>query len=184
MPQKIENARERLLEKGKALLTDSSNTDGDLNIRDLTAACGMSPGTFYHYFKNKDDLERQILKRDWIQLLDSLEPVLYGKGHLYDKVRALYEKIDVFYSTYHYSVILRLDATEENLANWKENMDKVYAYVQSFLAFEVEKGELCLSADLDSAAYLLVQLMIATSRHPAMTFDQLWSCMNFRDASD
>ena len=59
MSRRINNARPALMQQGRLFLMN--NQDGRLgkfNLRELTAQCGMASGTFYRYFKSKDDLIR------------------------------------------------------------------------------------------------------------------------------
>ena len=76
MSQKIENAKQALTEQCRQFLLN--NRDGSLgkfNVRELTAQCGMATGTFYHYFKNKDELVVQILGSDWDDIIADIKPV-------------------------------------------------------------------------------------------------------------
>ena len=71
MAVKLENARESLMECGKDfLLQNRDGKAGKINVRDLTARCGMALGTFYHYFDSKDDLVRQIMNAYTIKPID------------------------------------------------------------------------------------------------------------------
>ena len=72
-------AKEKLLNAAQKLISEKGYDK--ISISDITDACGMSAGNFYHYFKSKEDLiiavERDLYDRN-------LEDVrkLYGKGIL------------------------------------------------------------------------------------------------------
>ena len=184
MPQKIANAREKLMQRGKIfLLQNADGKQGKLSIRNLTAECGIALGTFYHYFSSKDDLVRQILWEDWQHVLGAIDESLRCGGTLYEKVHCLYDQLDGFEQTYRCSALALFSPTRENIDFREENLRLLYERVQVFLREEVEHGELKLYAETTSAAYLLVQLFLATSRNRDMDFDELWKCMNFQDGT-
>jgi len=184
MSQKIENAREKLMMSGRNfLLRNRDGKNGKFSVRDLTTECDMALGTFYRYFQSKDDLVRQILSEEWDKMIDSLDPIMQSDTTLFEKVRGIYEQIDEFESNYRFSTMGLLNSSAESLSFREQNMRKMYDKIEAFLQREIDCGRLVLSADLKSASYLLVQLFISTGRNPAMSFEDLWACMTFRDTS-
>ena len=184
MSQKIENAREKLMTSGRNfLLRNRDGKNGKFSVRDLTTECDMALGTFYRYFQSKDDLVRQILSEEWDKMIDSLDPIMQSDTTLFEKVRGIYEQIDEFESNYRFSAMGLLNSSAESLSFREQNMRKMYDKIEAFLQQEIDCGRLVLSADLKSASYLLVQLFISTGRNPAMSFEDLWACMTFRDTS-
>ncbi|MFH5911664.1 TetR/AcrR family transcriptional regulator [Clostridium perfringens] len=67
MPKIIKNVKEDLLTEGKKQLL--SNGYLNLNIRNITKECNIGTGTFYNYFKNKEQLVIDILSNDWTSIL-------------------------------------------------------------------------------------------------------------------
>ena len=184
MSQKIDNAKETLMEQCRLfLLQNHDGRCGRFNVRDLTARCGMASGTFYHYFKSKDELVLLVMERDWSAIIDEIEPIAGQNCSLRDKVKAIYEKINGFERRYYFSAMRLLSQTPENLARRQENERRMYDLIQNFLRAETERGELAFSGDYEIAAYLLIQLFLAAGRNPGMDFDKLWECMNFIDTS-
>ena len=184
MAQRIENARQKLMERGRiCLLGTETGQYGRLGIRELTADCGIALGTFYRYFKSKDDLVLQILKEDWDKMLARLDELMLADLSLYEKIRGMYEVVSDYERGYRYSAMQLFSANEENLAFREENMLRLYERIKALLKSEIDRGSLVLTADLDSAAYLLVELIIATAKNPRMDFDDLWRCMIFQDNS-
>ena len=55
----------------------------------------------------------------------------------------------------------------------KDLQDKI----SDFLSAEIDRNELQLSAKIDAASYLLIQLISAAARNPALSFNDLWQCM-------
>jgi AcrR family transcriptional regulator len=68
-----ERTRQRLLEAGAAVLPERGYHD--TRVDDLVEAAGVSHGTFYRYFENKDDLFRVLAEQastEMVALLDEL----------------------------------------------------------------------------------------------------------------
>ena len=63
MTKRQENAlktRQKIIDAAKALL--SKNVFDDLNVDEITRACGVAKGTFYTYFKHKEDVVFEICR--------------------------------------------------------------------------------------------------------------------------
>jgi Transcriptional regulator len=184
MSRKITNAKEFLMERCRQfLLNNRDGLNGRLDVRELTAQCGMAAGTFYHYFRSKDDLVMQVMGRDWQEMLDAIDAEMGRTIPLYDKVRGIYELIAAFGDNYRHSAMELLGSKPENYDFQRREMKRLYDRMAAFLQEEKDRGSLSLGARADSAAYLLVQLFIAAGRNPEMNFDELWGCMNFQDIS-
>ncbi|MCI2048323.1 MAG: TetR/AcrR family transcriptional regulator [Lachnospiraceae bacterium] len=184
MAQKLENARGSLMKYGKNfLLQNRDGLAGRFNVRDLTSGCGMALGTFYRYFDSKDDLVRQIMMEDWMKIMRSIDSEIQSSRSLYEKLKFIYVQICNFEQVYRYSAMNLLSQTEENRVFKEKCLEDLQNKVADFLTAEIDRNELQLTAKTDAAAYLLIQLISATARNPALSFDDLWQCMNFRDIS-
>ncbi|HRF98628.1 MAG TPA: helix-turn-helix domain-containing protein, partial [Aggregatilineales bacterium] len=64
--QILEAARQIFAEKGLS----------DARMEDIASACGLSKGTVYLYYKNKDDLIEGLLQSLFSQLLIHLQTLL------------------------------------------------------------------------------------------------------------
>jgi AcrR family transcriptional regulator len=184
MAVKLENARGSLMKYGKNfLLQNRDGLAGRFNVRDLTSGCGMALGTFYRYFDSKDDLVRQIMMEDWMKIMRSIDSEIQSSRSLYEKLKFIYVQICNFEQVYRYSAMNLLSQTEENRVFKEKCLEDLQNKVADFLTAEIDRNELQLTAKTDAAAYLLIQLISATARNPALSFDDLWQCMNFRDIS-
>jgi AcrR family transcriptional regulator len=184
MALKLENARESLMKCGKAfLLHNRDGKAGKFNIRELTVQCGMALGTFYHYFDSKDDLVRQNMLEDWLEIMEEVDSIVKSDDSFYGKLKFIYIQICDFEQTYRCSALNQLGQTAENRKFKTECMKNLQNKVSVFLTAEMERNRLQLSAKIDAAAYLLVRLIGAAARNPALSFDDLWNCMNFREIS-
>lgn len=184
MAQKIENARQKLMECGRtSLQKNECGQYGKLGIRELTTECGIALGTFYRYFSSKEDLVLQILEEDWNKVLEKIDELIRTDTTLYEKVRGIYDEISGFECSYRYSAMNLFSASTENYSFHEKNMRRLYERIETFLQEEMDRGSLVLTAGLSSASYLLVELIIATAKNPQMDFDDLWKCMTFQDNS-
>jgi hypothetical protein len=98
-------------------------------------------------------------------------------------LKFIYVQICNFEQVYRYSAMNLLSQTEENRVFKEKCLEDLQNKVADFLTAEIDRNELQLTAKTDAAAYLLIQLISATARNPALSFDDLWQCMNFRDIS-
>ncbi|MEG1060224.1 MAG: TetR/AcrR family transcriptional regulator [Oscillospiraceae bacterium] len=60
---KTDISREKLLEATAALLLESNNAD--VNMRDIARVCGVSIGSVYNYFPNKEELIIAVIEDMW-----------------------------------------------------------------------------------------------------------------------
>ena len=182
MPRKINNARSRLIVKAREFLIKNRNGEnGKLDLRTLTGDCNIALGTFYHYFGSKDDLVKQVLEEDWNSILS--DDMTFGNEEmsLHDKVRCMYDRIDEFDRNYRLSALEQLPASIENVEYRRKMSQKMVDRIALFLVKEIDSGRVKFKADVYNAAYLLMELFLATSRNPHMNFEELWECMNFQD---
>lgn len=74
MPTKKEQAaqsRQRLIDAAKELM---SQKDYDqIKITDITAAAGLSAGSFYHYFQTKSDIIYAVEREPTLKIIDDLK---------------------------------------------------------------------------------------------------------------
>lgn len=175
MRQPIENARAKLMRRGKEILTKKGYAG--LNMKELAACCQMSTGSVYSYFEGKDDLVHQIMSRDWGRVISAVRRDADAEGSLKDHMAAISRELTRFVKTYH----LTCDGTEhlslDTAQAQKKNMERMCAAVEVLLAQEQRRGEVPLSIEPKAAAYLLVHLFVAAARNQDITFDQIWACL-------
>ena len=177
MPPKIPDAREILLAGGKrALFRNGYGQYGKFSIRELAAECGMAVGTFYRYFRNKDDLARQVLETEWDEVLASLERIAVQDAPFHEKMQKMYANICEFIRNYHYCLKL-FKPTKVNTESRQRSLQKFYDRIRVFLQIAEERGEVHMQVGPDSAAFFLGQLFLVTAENPSMTFEALWNFM-------
>lgn len=179
MSHKIENARENLLSAGRrALLSEGY---GGLNIKALSAQCGMAAGTFYQYFHGKDDLVMQIVFEDFAAIPASIRGVSRSSLPLRGKFEYIYNQFLAYQRTYLSMKIGVLRFTDDYAERRAGVMKQINGAVEELLDYETERGDLELHADHAAAAYLLTHFLFSAARDAGLGFEVIWSCMNFRD---
>ena len=179
MSHRIESARENLLSYGrKALLAGGYDS---LNIKELAGQCGMATGTFYQNFHNKDDLVMQIVYENCRIIPENIRGAAANGWGLRRKLEYVYEQFRDCQKTYLSMKIgvLRLSDDYEKLRT--KVMDEINAAVEELLNDEIRRGNLELSASAATAAYLLTHFLFSIGRDADPDFNEIWTCMNFRD---
>ena len=179
MSHKIEKARENLLSYGKSALLAGGYDS--LNIKELAVQCGMATGTFYQYFHNKDDLVMQIVYESCEVIPENIRKISRNDWGLRRKLESVYDQFRAYQKTYLSMRIgvLRLSDDYEKLR--RKIMAEINAAVEELLKDEIQRGNLELNADTATAAYLLTHFLFSIGRDGDPDFDEIWSCMNFRN---
>lgn len=179
MSHKIENARENLLDKGREELIVGGYDS--LNVKALAAQCGMATGTFYQYFHNKDDLVMQIVYECCEVIPENIRGISKNGWGLRRKLKYVYDQFRVFQKNYRRMKIgvLRLSDDYEKLR--AKIMAEINAAVEELLTNEIDRGHLELKAKPATAAYLLTHFLFSIGRDADPRFEEIWTCMNFRD---
>ena len=60
-----------------------------VSVEDITNACGLAKGTFYVYFKHKEDIVREISRAPFAQMESDIQSMTDG---LLQKLRYYFEK--------------------------------------------------------------------------------------------
>jgi AcrR family transcriptional regulator len=179
MSHKIENARENLLKKGREALI--SGGYDNLNVKELASECGMATGTFYQYFHNKDDLVMQIVYECCKAIPEDIRRISGNGWGLQRKLEYVYQRFRTYQKNYLRMKIgvLRLSDDYEKLRT--KIMTEINASVEELLTDEIDRGNLKLNASPATAAYLLTHFLFSIGRDADLGFDEIWTCMNFKD---
>jgi len=86
--RKIMNKRDILLKAGERMFANYGYRD--VNISDITAQTGLGTGTFYTYFKSKEDFYHQIIDRIEQRGIRSVDKLINSFHSPLNKLKALY----------------------------------------------------------------------------------------------
>ncbi len=135
--EKAKRSRQMLLDAAARLF--SERNINEVGVREISAAAGVTTGTFYHYFESKDDiLDKLYLNRD-VQFGEALARLAgcppYTRGILdfFSEVLAAAVEQDGVDFTMHRMFQMKKHSTEEN---------RLYAGVIALLDAAVKNGEL------------------------------------------
>ncbi len=174
MPRASRDTREKILAAARRQLT--AENEGRFSMRRIAALCGVSAGTIYNHFPDKDSLMAAVMVEDWHRTLAVMdrrsrraETFIRGIAGIYNAVSdfiAQYEKIWMEYrvagnyatvhSVRHKEIITEISAYVrvllERFAQEKDlNMDRILA--ENILAAALQK-EITLETLLQLAAYI------------------------------
>ena len=175
MPDKIENAREILLARGKAMLLQDGY--GGLQVRGLTRRCGMASGTFYRYFRNKDDLVFQLMDLGWKTLFEQIRRATNSDLSLHDKLAVIFQEIGIRERTYR-AVFAKTPVVPDRFSDYYlESMTRMDRTFESILSAEAESGRLGLPVSPRKAAHIMTRFFVSACADPEIAFEDLWRLM-------
>jgi AcrR family transcriptional regulator len=71
MPKNLTNIRHEIIQTTREMILE--NGYDKLNIRDVARRCGIATGTFYNYFRSKQDIVSSLLDADWKVFRQSIQ---------------------------------------------------------------------------------------------------------------
>lgn len=136
-------SRQKLMDAAEKLITEKGyhNT----SITDITSACNMSSGNFYHYFKSKQDIISQMERAPFIELIQSMDAVrdrpVLEQLRIFLKARSelTMERYGYQFDQQWYIYHLEHPVTDDDSIN---KMDKDIIDIELLLQRGVENGEL------------------------------------------
>lgn len=170
MPKIIKNVKEDLLKEGKKQLL--SNGYLDLNIRNITKECNIGTGTFYNYFKNKEQLVIDIISNDWNTILDISNEAIKKDISFKEKIIIISNNINDFLKNH------RLIFSEMANHSSKNHyvIEPIYKILEDLINIHIEKGEIDPPIPSDKFAYFLLNNLILISMSE-LTIDDLFSML-------
>ena len=174
MPKIIENIKEQILEEGKHVLVNKNYKE--LNIRDIAKSCNIGIGTFYNYFKNKEELVNEIFMGDWIKLVKNFDKVKYSNLTFKDKLRLLYIDLDVFINNYmsiFYEIAMATGSEDHDMSH----TDLIYKVLDEVIEFERNNGTFTNALPNKTISRFIYNNLVMLSKNKYMTFDELFDSL-------
>lgn len=171
MPKIIENAREKLIQEGRRVLINSSYKN--LNIRVIVKNCNIGIGTFYNYFKNKDELVIEIFKEDWKKILRIIDEMKENDIEFKFKLEKIYIYINNFLENYM-PIFYEISTSKGDSRDKHKYVDCIYINMEELIEIEKNKGNITSNLSSYKLAYLIITNLIALSRENYMSFDELY----------
>lgn len=151
--------RKKLLAAGKKLICEKglSNTA----IEEITEAAGVSKGTFYTYFKRKEDIVSELSGESFRDILDNAKAF---QGNFYEKLTVYMENFSDYIE--HGSVQLAQEWVKNVVnPNFSDNVfdDGKLSYdlssVEEFIKTAVSEGYLKVSTPVEKISHTLIDLL-------------------------
>lgn len=74
---------------------------GKLNVRRIASKCGIAIGTFYNYYKSKQEIVEEILKTEWNMMFRRVEQGSRADMSLIERLEIIYNELSVLMSDVH-----------------------------------------------------------------------------------
>lgn len=89
MPKKIANPEELILKHASELISEEGYKN--FNIRNVAERSGLSIGTIYNYFSNKNDLIAHLIEFHWEEFYSRIDEFVNGKTDFCQAIKNLYD---------------------------------------------------------------------------------------------
>lgn len=179
MPKIINNLREKLMVKGREILIFKGYNS--LNIRDLVKECDIAIGTFYNYYKNKDEIVNAIIKADWEKIIASTATKMKNQDlNFKEKMYIMYDGVNEFLKNYldTFMVMISNGAREHRYRNDRilipyENI------LKEILVFHKNKGDISYAIEDEKLSKLILNNIIFICKDNSISFDEFYLSLNF-----
>lgn len=159
-----EETRQKIWDAGKALIAEKGYDK--VSISDITAACGVSPGNFYHYFKSKDAFFAALEQQPYQELASELKEL--PDGSLIDWLSYYIEKRFYFLhengANFTRQWIRHASETQYHDLYQEDNkIDSDIRMVEDLIEEAIKKGELVPETPAHSLAHMIVLTLFGTT---------------------
>lgn len=164
-----EETRQQILDVARSLMTSKGYTA--VGLAELVAAAGVPKGSFYYYFKSKDDFGKQLLEEYFSRYLSTMDRLLLGQGTGSERLLAYF---------HHWAntqgadlpdekcLVVKLgpevcDLSDDMRTTLKSGTDTIVERIQACVAQGLKDGSLSGSLDPHALAESLYQLWLGAS---------------------
>ncbi len=169
MPKIIPGLQEKILDNAQRLLFEEGYEV--LTVRKVATDCGIATGTFYNYYKSKDELVAHIMLRDWKQALQEMSVFAKDCHDLSRGLNGFIEIIHGFIRNYRTIWMQAVSSVSVDVGGYS------LKYRQMLIEQVCEQLNLlltvCSRADLSPISNLLAELIMAAGLHETITAEQI-----------
>lgn len=132
MPKILDVSKDKILDIAESVL----KKDGykALSIRKIAETGGMATGTFYLYFKSKDDLVAQVIVRNWIATTSEMQHAAQNSTSFEEGLVDFYDSVCRFSNSYSH-----VFAEYSKIIGSHETLTSRHLMLRSQLAAHIEK---------------------------------------------
>lgn len=172
MKTRHENTKEHLLETGRQIL--ACQGFGSVGLSTLLKAAGVPKGSFYHYFKSKEQFGEALLTSYFSQHLSEMDSIFSVQGK--DGRSLLMEYFDRWQENYGGCLVIKLGAEVADLSDamrltLKAGTDRVVSRLAVAIDAAISDGSLP-QQDSQALAANLYQLWLGAGLLSKLNRDQ------------
>lgn len=164
MPRSAKDTGERILAVTKQFITD--NPDETVSIRKIASLCGVSPGTIYNHYPDKDHLMAAVMMEDWHKVLKEMEEFSrkadsfrQGTAGIYASLCGFVDSFQTVWRDYRASADYALTQHKRHIQLIREISVSVKALLERFAAEEdINLADLLAENILNAAVYREISL--------------------------
>lgn len=168
MPRNVERDLQQREKKINHILDSALETIavkgiGSVSINDIAAAAGMGIGSMYHYFKSKNEIISEILRRGQTDYRKHVTDLAAQSGNSLDKLHMLAESWLALNNSWAYTILIHTarlsDASSEEI---RQAVTERFTNNLGPVASVMEQGQkegLVISGDPLELAYYFVSLI-------------------------
>lgn len=174
--EQAQEARKKLIAMAQKLVEEKGYEN--ITITDITKACDMSVGNFYHYFSSKQDIITALERRPYEQMVQNLS-TMENKSFVEQVKSYIAQYIDVTVKSYGVNFnrqwfIYHLSPSANSDGNNKMAVD--ISTFKTILNRGIETGELQTDAPVDDIATFVCLELSGTTVYHIMSNGQFDAC--------
>lgn len=163
--QQYNETKQRLWETGKAMIAEQGYDQ--VKISDITKACGLSTGNFYHYFKSKDAFFAAIEQDPYDQLTEETRNLegstLPDKLAYYIRERFAYLRANGVNFTRQWIRHASAPEYRQLYENEDTKVDMDIRMILQLIQEAVDSGELVPDTPVEPLAHMIVLALFGTT---------------------
>lgn len=160
MTKRQENAQKTKMKLVKTALELFKDTGFfDINVEDITKKAGVSKGTFYTYFKRKEDIVLEISRAPFLEIADELEnmqnaTLIEKLSHYFHRFMECVEFSGIHICRQWIRDVINPNNVPDDKDSRKWNYD--FNMLKSILEKSVKSGELSSDAPLELLTHIII----------------------------
>lgn len=167
--EQAERTKKRIIETAEKLIREKGYES--IRITDLTKACNMSSGNFYHYFSSLDDLFETIDDIKFYESFRSLKPST--TAHVIDRINSYFYDwinltISYYNSEYMYHWTRRYTLNPQSGSS-KNRVEIIVEHLINILKDGIAKDELSSDTPIEQFAYSMAFSIFGCSAYFGIT---------------
>jgi AcrR family transcriptional regulator len=99
MPKTLPNIKACILQTTREMITEKGYNQ--LCIRNIAKRCGIATGTFYNYFRSKQEIVSSLLSEDWDRMADLVKKHMRSRKPPIERLEDLYRELEQMMYSVH-----------------------------------------------------------------------------------